>query len=302
MRCRATLAAVCCALPLMFVVGCGGDDDSASTAPTTTAPAATPAERIAEATAGYREYVSGQIDQMITDARVFTDAVRAGDIDAAREQFGPSRVAWESIEPIAGLIETIDTRVDVRADLFESLDDPEFTGWHRLEHMIFVRDTTDGATPFADRLDADLEELRELFATITVAPIDLARGPSELIEEVAEGKMTGEEDRYSKTDLWDLSANVEGARAALDLLRPALSEADPDLLARIDAAFAAVDAEVEPLREGDGFILFCPPQSQYPSDLCPEPTLTQDQVDRLKVRFAALAEQLAEVPGALGVS
>ena len=42
--------------------------------------------------------------QLITDTKVFTDAVRAGDVEAAKAAFAPSRQAWERIEPIAGLV------------------------------------------------------------------------------------------------------------------------------------------------------------------------------------------------------
>ena len=41
----------------------------------------------------------------------------------------------------------------------------------------------------------------------------MALGAAELIQEVSEGKITGEEDRYSKTDLWDFAANVAGPRS-----------------------------------------------------------------------------------------
>ena len=45
-------------------------------------------------------------------------------------------------------------------------------------------------------------------------------GAAALIEEVAATKISGEEDRYSHTDLWDFQANVDGAKKIVDLLRP----------------------------------------------------------------------------------
>jgi iron uptake system component EfeO len=83
--------------------------------------------------------------------RPFTDAVRAGDLEAAKAAYAPSRVPWERIEPIAGLVEDIDTAVDARVDDFEGPDDAEFTGWHRLEYLLFDQGTTEGAASFADR-------------------------------------------------------------------------------------------------------------------------------------------------------
>ena len=60
-----------------------------------------------------------------------------------------------------------------------------------------------------------------------LSPLQLANGAKELLDEVASGKITGEEDRYSHTDLWDFNANVDGSKAAVAALRPALEKRDP---------------------------------------------------------------------------
>ena len=152
--------------------------------------------------------------------------MRAGDVEAAKAAYAPSRVSWERIEPIAGLVSDIDGAVDARVDDFEGADDPNLTGWHRLEYLLWEQNTTDGGAEFADKLDADLADA-EVGARRPRAPA-ARRSPSgaaELIEEVSEGKITGEEDRYSHTDLWDFAANIEGSKQLIELLTPAL-EAD----------------------------------------------------------------------------
>ena len=140
-------------------------------------------------------------------------------------------------------------------------------------------------------------------ATLEIPPAAVALGASELIQEVSEGKITGEEDRYSKTDLWDFAANVEGAEEVIETLEPALSKADPELLARIEAGFDELDAELAELEKGDGYVLYCQQDDPFPSpELCPTPTVTKAQIDQLKVQLAGLSEDLALVPGALGLS
>lgn len=257
---------------------------------------------VTEAVAGYTDYVTAQTAEIVAKTRVFTDAVRAGDLAAAKRAYAPSRVPWERIEPIAGLIEETDGAVDSRVDDFAGPGDPGFTGWHRLEHILWERDTTAGAARFADRLDADLATLRARLGDLEIPPAAMALGASELIQEVSEGKITGEEDRYSKTDLWDFAANVEGAETIIELLEPALRDADPALLERIEAGFTELDAGLDELREGDGFVLFCQERDAYPApDLCPRTTVTRAQIDTLKGRLAGLSEDLALVPGALGL-
>jgi len=315
------LVVLCALVPLaLAVVACGSDDGSDVRTPSTDAAAPTgpsggtglnPAELqtittddpvVQAAVADYTDYVNAQVDEIVARTTVFTDAVRAGDVAAAKAAYAPSREPWESIEPIAGLIPDIDGAVDSRVDDFKKPTNPQFTGWHRLEYLLWVENTTAGGTRFADQLDADLATLKTDLATLEIPPAAVALGASELIEEVSQGKITGEEDRYSKTDLWDFAANVDGAKKVIEILTPALQASDPDLLAKIEAGFAELDTSLAPLEKGDGYVLYCQVDDDFPSKLCPKPTVTKDQVNTMKVQLAGLAEDLALVPGALKLS
>jgi len=256
---------------------------------------------VLQAVADYERYVAGQVGELVPLTRTFTDAGRAGDLPAAQAAYAPSREPWERIEPIAGLIEEIDGKVDARVDDYASVDDPDFTGWHRLEYLLFEQQTTQGAAPFADRLDTDLATLQTELATLEIPPPAVAIGAAELIEEVSEGKITGEEDRYSKTDLWDFGGNVEGAQAVIGVLTPALRQADPDLLADIEAGFSDLNSSLDPLRAGEGWVLYCRQDDEFPSPRCPGVTVEPATVDRLKAQLAGLSEDLALVAGALGL-
>ncbi|GFG55590.1 peptidase M75 [Mycolicibacterium agri] len=290
----------------LVLAGCSSSDADSSeetsaspTAETTTSATATASPEVQKAAEDYKTYATGQIDELVGVVKVFTDAVRANNLQAAQDAYAPSRVPWERIEPLAGLVEDIDGKVDSRVDDFAGEDDPEFTGWHRLEFLLFNQNTTEDGAPFADQLDKDIASLKEQFATVEVTPLDVANGAAELIEEVSEGKITGEEDRYSKTDLWDFGANLEGSQAAVDTLKPALQTADPELLANIEKGFADINATLQPLRRGDGWVLFCPEDDQYPSPRCPEVTVTPQVVDTLKAQLAGLSENLSQVAGVL---
>ena len=324
MRRSLPIALLVAASVVLALTGCGGDDGadvralgtdaSGSAASGSSASgsglslddmqtAATGDAKVQAAVAAYEEYVAEQADELIARTSVFTDAVRAGRLRAAKAAYAPSRAPWERIEPIAGLVETIDGAVDARVDDFAGPGDPEFTGWHRLEYILWERNTTAGGARFADRLDRDLAALKAGIADLEIPAATMALGASELIQEVSEGKITGEENRYSKTDLWDFAANVEGAETIIELLEPALETADPRLLARIESGFDDLDASLEALEEGDGYVLFCQENDEYPApDLCPETTVTQARIDTMKGQLAGLSEDLALVPGALGLS
>ncbi|MGE3620440.1 MAG: iron uptake system protein EfeO [Acidimicrobiia bacterium] len=242
---------------------------------------------IIDAVDDYRDYVAGQIDEMITATKAFTDAVRAGDVEEAKSLFAVSRTPWERIEPIAGLIEEIDGAVDARVDDFADEDDPEWTGWHKLEYLLWEEGDVSGAAELADKLDEDLATLKAEFADLELPPAALAVGATELIQEVSEGKITGEEDRYSHTDLWDFQANVEGSEVLVDALRPALEEADADLLADIDEGFEELYDALDEHRSGDGFVLYT--------------ELSEADIDALTARLASLSEDMALIAGTLGL-
>ena len=112
-------------------------------------------------------------------------------------------------------------------------------------------------------------------------------GAAGLIEEVASSKISGEEDRYSRTDLWDFQANVDGAQKIVELLRPMVSQANPQLLAKIDGNFKKVDAILSKYRTKTGF-------ESYEK-------LTSADRNALKGPITALAEDLSLLRGTLGL-
>lgn len=233
-----------------MLAGCGADGDAAGQPDTSPSPSTSPSAvedpLLAEAVAGYRAYVDTQIDTMRAETDRFAAAVAAGEVQKAQELYPVSRRPWERIEPIAGLIPEFDGAVDAREDDFEGPTDDDFTGWHRIEYHLWEDGDLAAAEPYADQLVSDLADLEEAAPNLEITPGVLTVGTQELIEEVAapDGKLSGEEDRYSGTDLYDFKANVEGSEALVGLLEPALQEADPELADRIDTQFAELDQQL----------------------------------------------------------
>ena len=109
----------------------------------------------------------------------------------------------------------------------------------------------------------------------------MTNGAKELLDEVATGKVTGEEERYSHTDLWDFQANVDGAKKAYDVVREVVESKDPALGASLDTAFAAVQKSLDGYRVGNGFVLYT--------------ALTDAQVKELAAQVEALSEPLSRL-------
>ncbi|WP_369257291.1 iron uptake system protein EfeO [Geodermatophilus amargosae] len=236
-------------------------------------------ETLAQAGADYQRYVQSQTGALLEQTTAFVDAVKAGDVEGAKALFPVARTYWERIEPVAEVFGDLDPLIDGREG--DQAEGEDFTGYHRIEQALWVGNTTEGMTPYADQLLANVQEIVDLANETTLEPLQLANGAKALLDEIATGKITGEEDRYSHTDLWDFSANLEGSEAAVQALRPYLEEADPDLVAEIDERFAATEAELEQYRTDGGWTL--------------HDQLTEDQLQGLSDSITALSESVSQV-------
>ncbi|MDD7836153.1 iron uptake system protein EfeO [Paenarthrobacter sp. AB444] len=236
----------------------------------------------------YAAYVKDQTEQLVTGTKTFAEAFAAGDAAKARELYAVTRMHWERIEPVAESFGDLDPKLDAReADLEPG---QEWTGWHRAEKDLFppagyTAMTAAERTAISTQLVADTEDLATRTRTVELTADKLGNGAKELLDEVATGKVTGEEEIWSHTDLWDFQANVDGARIAFESLKPALEQKDAELSKSLDEKFTALQAELKKHAKGDGFA--------YYNELSPE------QVQALASLVDSLGEPLSKLTSAV---
>lgn len=232
------------------------------------------------AVAKYRTYVQKQADETVPAAQKFADAVQDGDVEAAKKEYAVSRIGWERTEPVAESFGDIDPKVDVREDGLE--EGQKWTGWHRLEKSLWEEEKiSDEDKKLAGLLMKDLKDWRDRVGKAEITPTSMGNGAKELLDEVATGKVTGEEERYSHTDLVDFQANVEGAEKAYELLKPVASKKDPQLTKELDEQFGKIGGLLDGHREGDGFVAY--------------DTVRKDERKKLSDGVNALAEPLSRL-------
>ena len=195
-------------------------------------PAQADMAKLAQPLADYKVYVQGEAKLLAEKTEKFAAAVKAGKVDEAKALFADTRIHYERIEPIAELFNELDPAIDSREDDYkEKAKDDAFTGFHRIEHALWVDNKIDDKVKeTADKLDKDVKALKAEIDVLSFPPSKVVGGAAALIEEVAGTKITGEEDRYSHTDLSDFQANIDGSQKIVELFRPMIPEKDKALL------------------------------------------------------------------------
>ncbi|MER7674452.1 iron uptake system protein EfeO [Kitasatospora sp. NPDC096128] len=213
---------------------------------------AAPADpRLAAAVEAYRTYAQEQADATIPAVEAFAAAIKGGDLEKAKSLYAPSRTGWERTEPVAESFGDVDPKTDTREDKLEQ--GQAWTGWHRLEKALWAdAKIGDEEKTLADQLVTDLKDWQKKIPEAEITATSMANGAKELLDEVATNKITGEEDRYSHTDLADFQANVEGAQKAYELLKPVAAEKQPELAKTLDSEFAAINTLLAKYKQADG--------------------------------------------------
>ncbi|WP_304324303.1 iron uptake system protein EfeO [Corynebacterium frankenforstense] len=250
----------------------------------------------------YEAYIRDQSGQLLEATKNFAESYKAGDDEAARAQYAPARMFYERIEPTAEAFGDIDPALDEREADYQEADDTadrEWTGWHVIEKDLWrpKPEDNDGKAyqPFsqadrekyADKLVADTQELYDLVYAddFEVNIDDISNGAISLLEEVATTKITGEEEFFSHTDLWDFQANLEGAEVAFGNVEALAKKKDPELTEQINQRIGDLKDELAKYKEGDGYVYYDTLNDQQTRELA-------DKVDALRVPLAKLTEAI----------
>ncbi|WDH32739.1 iron uptake system protein EfeO [Pseudomonas chlororaphis] len=238
----------------------------------------------------FRVYLSRQSSALIKAVSELEHAIQAGDLAQAQALYLPARAAYQRLAPAAQRLGELDNRINARADYFEKREqDPAFVGFHRLEYALFQQRDLSGLAPIAQRLLSDVASLKQQLLAQSLPPeqlVSLVARTQRSIAEVRAG--SGEEERYSHSDLNGFAANLETTRKVVDLLRPLLAKPAAPLLAQIDGALDALDSQYSALRSTEGY-------ASYDS-------VGADQRKRIADQAKVLADALDGIDPALGLS
>ena len=207
---------------------------------------------LAAATVRYQRYLASQADALVRGTREFADAVRAGDVGRARTLYPVVRAPYERVEPLVRPLDGLAVRIDGQED-DERDPGAAWSGFHRLERDLWGDGLRPDSARVADRLVTDVETLRTRILALQPGPAEVGTTAKELLDQITISKISGAEDPYSRTDLADLAANVEGSRDAVAVLRPVIDQKDAPLGTLLDQRFAALEGLLAGYRTGTGY-------------------------------------------------
>jgi iron uptake system component EfeO len=223
-------------------------------------PTGTVASILDQGTKDYAAYIVNQIGQLNDGVKALDAAVQSGNIDAAKAAYAKARLFWERSEStVEGFVlpgfaagdnaGSLDYLIDMRASTPVDAK-VGWKGFHAIERDLWQGNAITPATlALSTELVSNVGKLKNIVASLQYKPEDLANGASDLIEEVQNTKITGEEEAFSHIDLVDFSGNVEGAQQAYASLRPGLQKIDDNLVKQIDQQFQAVLSVLDGYRD-----------------------------------------------------
>jgi iron uptake system component EfeO len=195
--------------------------------------------QLAAAVSSYGSYIDQNAASLVTHTQAFCQAIDAGNMAQAEVLYPKARVYYERIEPVAEIWGSLDTEIDGRWENPVTVAS-QFIGFHKIEQLIWADNTLAGAPKLCSALVGHEQQLLTLVRSAQYNPLEMASGATDLINEAATSKISGEEERYSNTDLPVFQANVDGAMEVVGLLQPYLQHKDPGLLSQIRQRNAAV--------------------------------------------------------------
>ena len=243
----------------------------------------------------YTAYVKDQVESLKTKTEQFAELYTAGKDDEAKALYSSARLHYERIEPVAESFGggELDPALDAReADVEEG---KEWTGWHKIEKDLWQPTAENNGgkayTPLTKEQRAEVakklvEDTQKLYDEVhspnfKLEAFQISNGAKELLDEIFNTKISGEEETWSHTDLSDFQGNVDGARVAYEGVLPILKQKDPKLAQDIEKKFDTLQNLLNKYKKGDGYALYT--------------ELTKDQVRELSDAVEALSEPVSKM-------
>lgn len=169
----------------------------------------------------YLTFVNKELSEMVEQLEKLNQSIQKGQLAQAKAAYIQAHQHYETVRPIIVLFGNTDRTINSRADYFlDKEKDYRFVGFHLVEYLLFSQQDLKAALPASDELLLKGRDLQKRVLTETIEIPKLVQASADFIEMILETKLSGKENIYSQTDLFDMAANAKGSQVIIDVISP----------------------------------------------------------------------------------
>jgi hypothetical protein len=200
----------------------------------------------------YRAYVHKQVAALVPDVQQLHEQLMLGNKAGAESAWLTAHLVWLQIgqdDGAYGIYGDLGRSIDGTAAGYQrGVNDPHFTGFHRIEHDLWAKGDIATSTADAKTLVGLVQRLSKVSLTraipgnVTGASNFILRA-HEVIEDAVRDTLSGDDEYGSGTALASITADVSACREVLGLLAPLLAPRSPGLVATARRDLTRLDSE-----------------------------------------------------------
>jgi high-affinity iron transporter len=204
-------------------------------------------------TAAYSLSVGQQLPRLQRAVVDLDAAIARGDLGGARSRWPVAHGQYELLGGAYTVFADFDASINGLADgLPGGVADPAFTGFHRLEYLLWNGGSLTDLRAASRRLVSDVTTLVARGRYLSVPFSEITRQAHEMLEQVLLVQLSGRGDYGSRCALVDLLTNIAGTRSLVARLQPLLKVRDPQLATDVVTSVDTLSGQVRQLQHADG--------------------------------------------------
>ncbi len=236
---------------------------------------------------GYSMALSLRVADLLRAVADLDAAIGRGDLAGARARWVAAHDRYQVLGGAYGVFAELDRSINGLADgLPAGVADPGFTGFHKVEYLLWHGGRPEQLRAASRQLLADVRALARRARFLSVPLTELTRQAHEILERALLVELAGRGDYGCRCALAELAGDVAGTRDLVVRLGPLLRTRDPQLAAEATSRLDTIDRVLTGLRD---------PTGRWPA----LPALDREQRQRLDAAVGAAVEQLALIPTTL---
>lgn len=198
-------------------------EDNPSTTPL--ADPAVPKSFFTASIAEYRRYAERVAAELGPDVTAIQAALSGDDRPAAEAAWSVAFARYLSLGAVYGELGALNDSIDgLPGGLPKGVDDPKFTGLHRLEYGLWTGEPLPRLQPVAARLETYIRQLVHALPTVALPPADYITRAHEILEDAQRDFLSGASVPWSGQGVLATQAALSATEVVIQTLGPLIAQ------------------------------------------------------------------------------